>query len=401
MFAAPSGAAGFLARHHTAALSAVAAFAGLATAAATASVWYQSIVWVDAAELVLGAVLAALISYWHLRHWRLAAVVAATPLPGLLWAAPLSDGSAFGLVPVIAYGFGFAVATLYAQRLLDRLLRQVAGEPPWRSAGVMLVLTLALAAVWFWRSDNADAATQAVFDVIAATASVLLLLPLSLPLLQFDEAFVVAANRARESHGRIFEWFGGAAIPRWGLSLTGIALVFLALGWFGSAALLQHGWWRYGVSFVLVCSALGVFAGGWREGLGLGLVLALAALTTLWWQSYDARAPFGAVVALELAMFAGLLAVSGARHMRLWRSDPAEVVRRRALEDSGGGVFAVLGAAAAVAPSLLQAGAPVILLSIFAAGLCGALLFPAIMTGIETLIPHRRSVEDVFHAGRP
>jgi hypothetical protein len=394
MFAAPSGAAGFLARHHTAALSAVAAFAGLATAAATASVWYQSIVWVDAAELVLGAMLAALISYWHLRHWRLAAVVAAAPLPGLLWAAPLSAGTAFGLVPVIAYGFGFAVATLYAQRLLDRLLRQVAGEPPWRSAGVMLVLTLALAAVWFWRSDNADAATQAAFDVIAATASVLLLLPLALPLLQFDEAFVVAANRARESHGRLFEWFGGAAIPRWGLSLTGIALVFLALGWFGAP--LQHGWWRYGVSFVLVCSGLGVFAGGWREGLGLGLVLALAALTALWWQSY-ARAPFGAVVALELAMFAGLLAVSGARQMRLWRSDPPEIVRRRALEDSGGGVFAVLGAAAAMVPSLLHAGAPAIMLSIFAAGLCGALLFPAIMTGIETLIPHRRSVEDVFH----
>lgn len=396
MFAAPSGAAGFLARHHTAALSAVAAFAGLATAAATASVWYQSIIWVDAAELVLGAVLAALFSYWHLRHWRLAVAVAATPLPGLLWAAPLSAGSAFGLVPVIAYGFGFAVATLYAQRLLDRLLRQTSGEAPWRSAGVMLALAVALAVMWFWHSDNADAATQSVVDLIAATASVLLLLPLSVPLFRFDEAFVAEANRARESRGRIFEWFGGAAIPRWGLSLTGIALVFLALGWFGGKAALQPGWWRYGVSFVLVCSA---FAGGWREGLALGVVLALAALTALWWQSYGAPVPFIAVVVLEAAIFAGLLAGSAARHMGLWRSggEQPEIVRRRALEESGGGVFAVLGATAAMVPSLLHAGATVIMLSIFAAGLCGALLFPAIMTGIETLLPHRRSVEDVFH----
>lgn len=96
-------------------------------------------------------------------------------------------------------------------------------------------------------------------------------------------------------------------------------------------------------------------------------------------------------------MFAGLLAVSGARHMRLWRSDPPEIVRRRALEEAGGGAFAVLGVTAAMVPSLLHTGAPVIMLSIFAAGLCGALLFPAIMTGVETLLPHRRSVDDVFH----
>ncbi|GAA0556117.1 hypothetical protein [Rhizomicrobium electricum] len=401
MFAARSGAAGFLARHHSAALSAVAAFAGLATAAATASVWYQSIVWLDVAALALGAVLAAAIGYWHLRHLTLAILVAVTPLPGLLWAAPLSAGSSFGLVPVIAYAFGFALATLYVQRLLDRLLRSRAGEAPWYATGVMLVLTAVLVPIWF-HGTNSNAAVQAASDLIGTSASVLLLLPLSLPLLRFDEAFVAEANRARERRGRIFEWLGGAAIPRWGLSFTGIALVFLALGWFGAEAMLLRGWWQFALTAVLVCAALGAFAGGWREGLGLGLVLALVTVVALWWRSYDPRLPFGAVAILEMTMLAGLLALAGARQMRRWRAsgEPSDMVRRRALEDSAGGVFATLGATAAAMPSLIHAGAPVVVLSILAAGLCGALLFPAILTALETLLPHRRSVEDVFHAGR-
>jgi hypothetical protein len=401
MFAARSGAAGFLARHHTAALSAVAALTGLATAAATASVWYQSIVWLDAAALALGAVLAAAVGYWHLRHVTLAILVAATPLPGLLWAAPLSAGSSFGLVPVIAYGFGFALATLYTQRLLDRLLRDATSEAPWYAAGVMLVLTAVVAPIWF-HGGNSNAAWQAASDLIGTSVSVLLLLPLSLPLLRFDEAFVTEANRAREWRGRIFEWLGGAAIPRWGLSFTGIALVFLALGWFGAEAMLLRGWWQYGLTAVLVCAALGAFAGGWREGLGLGLVLALVAVVALWWRSYDPRLPFGAVAILQITMLAGLLALSGARRMRQWRAngEPSDMVRRRALEDSAGSVFATLGATAAAVPSLFHAGTPAVVLSILVAGLCGALLFPAILTALETLLPHRRTVEDVFHAGR-
>jgi hypothetical protein len=395
MLTAPSGAAGFLARHHTAALSAVAAFAGVATAAATASVWFQSIIWVDAAALLLGAVLAAAISLWHLRHPTLAAFVAATPLPGRIWAAPLSAGSYFGLVPVAAYGFGFALATLYAQRLLDRRLNADEGEAPWCATGVMLALALGLALIWF--GHGSDAALQAVADLAGTSVSVLLLLPLLVPFLKFDEEFVAAANRTRERRGRIFEWLGGAAIPRWGLSFTGIALVFFALGWFGADTMLRPGWWHYAVTIVMVCGVLGAFAGGWREGTGLGLVLALVCVVALWWRSY-ARIPFGTVTVLQMVTLAGLLEVSAARRLQVWRAggDPPETVRRRALENSGGAVFAAMGAAAAALPSLVHPGAPVMVLSLLAAGLCGALLFPAILTAFETLVPRRRSVEDVF-----
>jgi hypothetical protein len=397
MFTAPPEAAGFLARHHTAALSAVAAFTGIATAAAAASLWFQSFLWVDVLTLVFGAVLAAVISVWHVRHLTLALAVAATPLPGLLWAAPLAAGSHFGLVPVIAYGFGFASATLYAQRLLDLRLGTEEGEAPWRASGVMLGLASLFALVWFAHSDGADAALQAVVDLIGTTISVLLFLPLLAPLLRSDEAFIADANRARERRGHFFEGLGGAAIARWSLSFTGVMLVFFVLGWFGGEPLLRSGWWHYGVTVIAVGAALGVAAGGWREGIALGLVLTLVAVTALWWRTY-VRAPFGAVAALEMVALAGLFALSRARAMRTWRAvgDPPETICRHALEGSAGAVFAALGAIAAAIPSLMQAGASVIVLSLCIAGVCGTLAFPVALAALETLLPRRRSVEDVF-----
>jgi hypothetical protein len=398
MLAAPSGAAGFVARHHTAALSVVAALTGVVTAAAAASVWFQSIVWLDAATLMAGAVLAFAVAYWHTRHLALAMLVAATPLPGLVWAAPLSAGAHFGAVPFVAYGFAYALATLYVRHTLDRVLGVAAGEPPWRAAAVVLGLTVAYALIWFYRTENGDAALQAVGDIIGASASVLLLLPLSAALVHCDEAFVAKVNRARERRGRLFEHLGGATIPRWGLSFTGVALIFLALGWFGAEPELRSGWWRYAVTIVVAAAALGPFAGGRREALGLLLVTAIACLLALWWRNYDARLPFGAVAALEVAMLACLIALSGARLMRLWRAsgDEPAMARRRALEDGSGAVFATLGAAAAALPSLVFAGAQVIVLAIFVGGLCGALLPAVIVSGLDAILPRRRSVDDVF-----
>lgn len=397
MLAASSGAARFIARHHATVLSAVVLLTGLVTGPAAALAFTQSSSLIDAAALALGAVLAAGISFWHSRHVLLAILTAVTPLPGLILAAPLAAGSSFGLIPFIAYGFGCALATLYVQYVLDRLLRAAASAAPWRAAGVVLALAIILAALWFWHSDSADAALQAVGDLLAVSASVLLLLPLLVLRLDFDEAFVADANRARERRGRAYEWLGGASIPRWGLSLTGIAIIFLALGWFGAAPVVQGGWWRYGATLVLGCGVLGAFAGGWREGVGLGLVVAVSCLTALWWQTY-APMPFGAVSAFEVAMLASFLSLNSARHMRMWRhaGDTSEMARRRALEESSGAVFATLGAAAAALPSLFHPGAEVIVLAVLAAGLCGAVLLPAVLSGIEAVLPRRRSLDELY-----
>jgi hypothetical protein len=397
MLAAPSGAAGFVTRHPTAALSAVLVLTGIITGPAAALAFSQSLSLLDPAVLALGAVLAAGISFWHTRHPVLAVLTAVTPLPGLILAAPLAAGASFGLVPFVAYGFGFALATLTVQHVLDRLLCATMSEAPWRAAGVVLGLAILLAIVWFRHSDNADAAMQAVGDLLAVSASVLLLLPVLMARVHFDEAYVADANRVHERRGRTFERLGGASLPRWGLSLTGIAIIFLALGWFGAAPVVQGGWWRYGATVVLVCGAFGAFAGGWREGLGLGFVGAVSCLAALWWQTY-ARVPFGAVGAFEVAMLASFLSLSSARQMRAWRraGDASDMARRRALEEPSGAIFATLGATAAALPSLLHAGAQVIVLAVLAAGLCGAILLPAVLTGIEAVFPRWQSLQEMY-----
>lgn len=399
MLAAPSGAAGaFVARHRTAVVSAVLSLTGIATGMATALAWFQAVSFVDTGALALGAVLAAGVGFWQTRHAGLAILTALTPLPGLLWAAPLCGGSGFGVVPFIAYGFGFALAALYAQRVLGRLLRGAGGEPPWRAAAVALGLMAVFAVLWFAKTTQADGALQAVADTLAASVSVLLLLPLAVTYLDFDETYVAQANRVREKRSLLFEKAGNAAIPRWGFSLTGIALVFLALGWFGSEPLLREGWWRYGVTLILAPAVLGTVCGGWREGLALTLVAAVSCVVALWWARYDMRLPFAAAGALQAAMLAVFIGLTGARSMRRWRNagDVPEMVRRRVLEDASGAVFAALGTGAVLLPALWHAGAVPLVLAVPAAGLCGALLFPAVVTAAETLIPRRRSVEEVF-----
>jgi hypothetical protein len=378
-------------------LSAVAALTGLATALAAALAWYQSIVWIDVAALAFGAGLAMAIAYWQVRHVVLAALMSLTPLPGLIWTAPLSAGADFGVVPVLAYGFGFALASLYAQHLLDRVLHARDGEAPWRTAAMTLAVAAALVPVWFGAGSSGNAARQAICDAIGASVSVLLLLPLSRSLLQFDEAFVADANRARERRGRLFEWFGGAAVPRWSLSFAGIALVFLALGWFDAAPVMFSDGWRHAVTALVVCAAFGLAAGGWREGIASGIVLAVVGVTAQWWRGY-ARLPVGAADVLAITLFAALLVAANARRIRHWRDhgDEPATANRRALENADRAVFATVGSAGAALPWLFQAGTGIIVATLLAGGICSALLYPAIVGALDVLVPRRRTVDEVF-----
>jgi hypothetical protein len=403
MLAAPSGAAGFFARHPVAVLSAIALPAGLATAAASVSAWLLHASPLDIAAFAAAVVLVVMVAYWHTRHGALALLIAMTPLPGLIWVAPLASGSQFFLVPYAAYGFAAALASLYAQHLLDCVLGGSDGEGPWRAAAAVLVLTGGLAALWFSGTGNGNAALQAGADTFAAVASLMLLLPLTVRLLRFEEATVTRINRVRERRARLAEPLGGGAVPRWSLALTGIILIFAAMGWFGFPHPLGVSWWRIAVSGLVVLGVFGIIGGGWREAIALAAVAAMTGLVALWWRAYDPRLSHGAVDVLALAALASLSGLVLARRLWAWRrgGDSGDMLCRQALEECSGAVFAALAALAAVLPGLLFAGAvPFVLLTPLAV-LAGALLFPAVLTALETLLPRRRSVDEVFGRKEP
>jgi hypothetical protein len=396
----------FYGRHRIPIVSVVLSLVGIATGTATAVSLLQNAVILDPLVLGAGAVLAAVCCEVQTRHFGIAALTALAPIPGLIWAAPLSDGASFGAVPFLAYAFGFAVAALLAQSIVERALDGEGGEYPWRAAGMALGLTLVLGVLWFWGTDASGAAVQAVVDAIFCAASALVLLPMGASLLHLDEGFVARANRVRERRQRIFERLALVATPRWALSFTGIAFVFLALGWFGAEPQMRTGATALLLrlaSAVVVIVGAGIFARGWREGLAVGLTGAVVCLVSLWATivgTRDVLAPVGVLLATSVALFLALHA--GRRALRhAPRETPLET-RRRTIEDTAASqIFAGAGALSALLPAVaVWPGYAPFAIALFAAGFCGIVFAPAAVTALESIFPRRRSVEDLYGSRR-
>jgi hypothetical protein len=383
---------GFFDSHRTLVLSAVLSLAGIATGTAAAFAVLQSFSILELSLLATGVLLAFGVAAWHSRHLPLAALTALAPVPGLLWAAPLARGASYGAMPFLAYGFGFAVAALAVEAGLQRLLGGQ-GEAPRTAAAFASLLMAVLSGLWFLGSD---AALQAAADTILAAASALLLLPFLL-LLHFDETFVARANRARERQLRLLQRLSLAMVPRWGLSFTGIVLVFLTLGWFGAAPALPHGLGPLllrGLTGVLLATAAGTAAGGWREGLAIALITVTACLVL------QAAVPAGTdgTLLLTAGALVLLLALQGGRCALAYRQrgDPPPLARQRSLEGAAGAFFAAAGALAALLPALvLWPGLGVFALgSVLAA--CGIVFVPAVVTALEAVVARRRTAAELF-----
>jgi hypothetical protein len=381
----------FFDSHRALVLSAVLSLAGLATGTATALAVLQTFTLSEVLLLGCSVLLAFGVAAAQTRHLPLAALAALAPVPGLLWAAPLSGGSAYGAVPFLAYGFGFAVAALAADAGLQRAL-QGQGETPAPAAAYASLLMALLAALWFWGSD---AALQAAADILLCATSALLLLP-GFWLLHFDETFIARANRVRERHLRFAERLSLVMQPRWGLSFAGIAIVFLTLGWFGAKSALPDGLWPLllrGVSVLLVAAAAGSALDGWREGLATALIAVTVCLLLLWVTSGESGIAIlmtGTIVLLPLLQ-------GGRRALRFRHlGDAPPLARQRSLEESPGAFFALAGALAAMLPLLLwRPGSAVFALGIVVAA--GGLVFaPAVVTALEAIVPRRRRAEDLF-----
>jgi hypothetical protein len=385
----------FFDSHRALVLSAVLSLAGLATGTATAFALLQSFVLSEALLLGCSVVLAFGVAAAQTRHLPLAALAALAPVPGLLWAAPLSGGSAFGAVPFLAYGFGYAVAALAADGGLQRLL-QGQGDMSAPAAAYASLLMALLAALWFWGSA---AALQAAADILLAAASALLLMPMGFWLLHFDEALMARANRVRETQLRFAERLSLVTQPRWGLSFAGIAIVFLTLGWFG--AVQPHGLWPLllrGVTVLLLATAAGSALGGWREGLATALIAVTVCLLLRW--AAPGEPGIGVLMTGTIALLPLLQGGRRALHFRQ-SGDTPPLARQRSLEESPGAFFALAGALAAILPLLFWRPGS----AMFAAGIvlaAGGIVFaPAAVTALEAIVPRRRRAKDIFGRNLP
>jgi hypothetical protein len=388
----------FYDRHRVVVVSVVLSVVGLATGTAAAMAVLQRFVPLDCLVMAASVVLATGVCFVQTRHFPLAWLTALSPVPGLLWAAPVSGGSRFGVLPVLSYAFSLAVAVLATQARLEHSLGEDGHEHPWSITAVSLALMGVLAVLWFRGTASADAALQAVADGVLSAVSAVILLSLAFSWLHFDESFVARANRARERRSRFFEWVALVTIPRWAFSFTGITIIFLTLGWYGAAPVLRDDVLLTSVSVLLIVVAAGAVAGGWREGLAIGLVTSTIVLIALWATVADSRAPVAAVGVLQVLTLTFLLAISGARCALKMRrqNDPPIIAQRRTLERASGQAFAEIGALAALLPAVaVWTGSVVVGIAVMSAG-AAIVLAPAVSTALGVLIPRRRSVEELY-----
>jgi hypothetical protein len=359
----------------------------------------QGVSWSGVAAIVAGAVLAGAVCFLQTRHLILAAVTVLAPIPGLCWAAPLSGGTGFGLVPVLAYGFGVTAAALTTEAFIARALAQADVQRPWWAAVAALLFCAVMAIIWFRATASADAALQAVADSGLAVLSVLVLLPPAFDLVHLDEAFVARANRVHEWRRRLWEWMAGITIPRWALSFSGIAVVMLALGWFDSGPVQRPGAILKALTAVVSVIGAGAFARGWREGLAAGLIWSMTCLVSLWATAIGVRAAYASVAVLQVVTLAVFLALFGMRRALrfIGEGDPAVMAQRRALEAAGGQALAGAAALAALLPALaFWSGSTALVIGVITAVGAGIMLVPAASVALEVLVPRRRSVEELY-----
>ncbi|HJW41755.1 MAG TPA: hypothetical protein VJ476_11075, partial [Rhizomicrobium sp.] len=193
--------------------------------------------------------------------------------------------------------------------------------------------------------------------------------------------------------------------PRWAMSVTGIAVVFAVLGWFGAAPLLAHGSLQpqeAAISIVIVFLIALAVGRDWRGAIAVVLALSTLVLLDLWLLSMaDLRLSLTAMVEIALtglaALLPMLLQLDGVRRFRKGGDAPG-LARLRAIEELGAGpYFATGGAAVAMLPWIVLHGSVVGLMAMFVlSGLAGTVFAPAIATALEHLLPRRRSLSQLY-----
>ena len=356
------------------------------------------------------------------RHAGLMLFAVLAPFAGLIWSGALLTLTKMGAVGLltqsIALVFGGTLALFAAGDFARRMAGGSSADEA-ATADVRILLWPAVASLVSciaimallgalgpqsaWTLEIGIAA-----DTACVLASVLIFGFLSLPLFGYSEDFVARWNRAQEFRARLLEKAAIASQPRWALSLSGIELIFVALGIFGSKTMTAKSLFQpiiWPAMAAVALAAAFVIARNWRIALAVPLAL-LPAVTLFLWAlvklglALDLALWTKLATALAALMFPLLLiGQRAAAHCR--EGDDFALAFRRALEEQG--VAAVFSAAlgtmiwvstlavhepAAIAFAVLAVGA----------GAAAILFLLAFAGAIESVIPRRRSVEEFYRA---
>jgi hypothetical protein len=316
-----------------------------------------------------------------------------------------------------AYGFGYLAAALLAGEILRGILEGATKIDAARAALTRDVLPTVLSALagailacgWLFRAAPA-AGLGVACVLVGAIPSVLVFVPFAASVLPYGETFFVRANRLRERRESLVRVLALVAQPRWGISLSGIALVFATLGWFGAAPFLRHHGWLAEPA-LWAASALAMFAVAfavgrdWRAALAAMLALAVLTLTSMWlWGRAVGHVRATAFIAIAVTLAAASLTMGHLIAAR-WRfrisGDEPQTALLRAIETLGvAPLFGSLGAAGAIAPWIAQhgsvAGQAVMFLL---AAVAASLAMPGLAGALETLVRRRRSVDELYGRG--
>ena len=376
---------------------------------------------VPAGALFFGSaslLIAAIVAFIQLRHLGLALLAALAPLPGMIAAGPFALRHGVPVAMLLAvYGYAYAAAALLcgdiARRILDSVekleVTRTALARAFLPAAGSAIAVAALSAGWLFQTDRLPALAGAGL-ASAAILSVMVFVPFAASVMPFGENFFTIANQTLERRERMLRLVAKAVEPRWGLSLSGVSLVVAALGWFGAepfaspnTLLMQPLLWAASVLLVFLVAWL--VGRDWRDAVAATLASSVLALLGVWLWGRVAR-HLGPNAVLEIATVMGV-ALHGMLTMidrsRRYRAtgDAPDVARLRAIEEIGFAPWlGMVGAVGATLPWLLLHGSVVTLVVLFfLAGAAALVAMPAIATALQTIVPRRRSVDELYGRG--
>jgi len=370
---------------------------------AAAGLWLRSRPGLTADWPFAAAILVAL-SFLHLRHAGLAALTLVAPLPAFLAMAVLLpvDGDRVSLW--LAFLPGFVLASFFAARIARRAAEGAtakisAGQAMKELAPAALCALMAACAPMLVVAPGATLAAA----LASAGFCALIATPLAASWFPFGENFLARANQVRERRERGLAYLFPAARPRWGWSLSGVALVLAALGFFGAAPLvfpIRTSPIGYAAILIAV-AAVFLATRDWRRALAALLAFLPVLFLALWafvCVPHDPPAWNHLLPALGIGfMPVVFVAARAARFAR--DGEDAAVASIRTQERDGAAVLFVLlaGALSLVAFHRLQ-DVPAALAVLL--GAPGALIFaPAFAAALESMFPRRATIAARYRVG--